>query len=139
MLLEQALEPPRRDSRVAARILPGDRHGQLERVDQTQLRQFFGRGHGGDHVPTLNRLLKDPVRAAVRGRRCSSPGAGRSKVSLERAAGQSSDDKRGGAFPDDAATPPATCALDATPACRPYFFTRPIELHPVLEFACLSS
>ena len=34
------------------------------------------RGHGCDHVSTLNRLLEDPVRAALRGRCSSSLGAG---------------------------------------------------------------
>jgi hypothetical protein len=61
MLLEQALEPAGRNSRVPTRLLPGDQHGQLERVEQAQLREFFRRGHGRDHVPALDRLLEDSV------------------------------------------------------------------------------
>ena len=48
---------------VTARIfLPCDLHAvELERVQQTQLRQFFGRGHGADHqLLTPNRLLEIP-------------------------------------------------------------------------------
>ena len=74
MLLEQALEPARGDSRVATRILPCDQHGQLEPVEQAYLRQFLGRCHRRKNVPALNRLLEDPVRVALRGRRSSSAG-----------------------------------------------------------------
>jgi hypothetical protein len=44
-----------------ARILPGDQHGQLERVVEAQLRELAGCGHGRDDVPPLDRLLEDPV------------------------------------------------------------------------------
>jgi len=40
MLLEQAQEPPRRDARMPARILPCNQDRQLERVDETQLREI---------------------------------------------------------------------------------------------------
>jgi hypothetical protein len=61
MLLEQALEPAGGNSWVPVRILPGDQHGQLERVKQAQLRDLSGRGDRGEDVPALERLLKDPV------------------------------------------------------------------------------
>jgi hypothetical protein len=51
MLLEQALKPAGANSRVAARIFPSDQHGQLERVEQAQLREFSRRRHRSDHVP----------------------------------------------------------------------------------------
>ena len=60
-----------------------DQHRQDERVGEAELRQFSGRGHGRDHVPALERLLEDAVRAALRGRRCSFLGAGAADVSLE--------------------------------------------------------
>jgi hypothetical protein len=83
MLLEQALEAAGCDPRVPARILPRDQHGQLERVEQAQLRELFGRGNRRDHVPALERLLEDPVRMALRGRRCSFLGAGTDSPSLQ--------------------------------------------------------
>src|SRR5512133_234631 len=62
---------------MAGRILPSDKHGELERVSQAELRKLFRRRHGRDHVLSLNRLLEDPVRAALRGRGSSSLGAER--------------------------------------------------------------
>jgi len=47
--------------RLAARVLAGDQHRQLERVEQGQLRELFRRRHGRDHVPALDRLLEDSV------------------------------------------------------------------------------
>jgi hypothetical protein len=59
MLLEHALEPPSRDPRVPARILPCDQHGQLKRVEQTQLRQFFGRIQGAPGLAWSLRVSTD--------------------------------------------------------------------------------
>ena len=74
VFLEVALQPPGRNPRVPARILPRDQHGELERVEQAQLRKLSRRSHGRDHIPALDRLLEDSVRTALRGRGSSSPG-----------------------------------------------------------------
>ena len=50
---------------MAARVFPRDQQRELERVAKAQLRQFPGRGNGGDHVPALDRLLEDPVWMAL--------------------------------------------------------------------------
>jgi len=62
---------------MPTRILPRDQHGQLERVEQAQLRKLSRRSRGRDHIPALDRLLEDSVRTALRGRRLLLPGAGR--------------------------------------------------------------
>jgi hypothetical protein len=61
MLFEQALEPAGDNPRVPTRILPGDQHRELERVEQAQLRELSGCGYSRDDVPALDRLLEDPV------------------------------------------------------------------------------
>jgi hypothetical protein len=66
------------------RVLARDQEGQFERIGEAELWQLSGRSHGRDHVPALERLLEDAVRAALRGRRCSFPGAGAANISLER-------------------------------------------------------
>jgi hypothetical protein len=76
MFLEQALQPAGRDPWSAAGVLPGDQHGQLGRVKQAQLRELSGCGYSRDDIPAVDRLLEDPVRVALRGRRSSSLGAG---------------------------------------------------------------
>jgi hypothetical protein len=68
---------------MPARVFTRDQESELERVGEAKLRQFSGCGNGRDYVPALERLLKDPVRAALRGRGASSPGAETVPGSLE--------------------------------------------------------
>jgi hypothetical protein len=60
---------------VTAGILLGYEHGQLERVEQAELRELPCRGQRGEDVAALQRSLEDRVWMALRGRRSSSLGA----------------------------------------------------------------
>jgi hypothetical protein len=59
---------------MPARIFSRNQHRQLERVSESERREFPRRCLSDEQVPALERSPEDGARVALRGRRASSPG-----------------------------------------------------------------
>jgi hypothetical protein len=73
--LEPALQPARRDTRVALRLLERDQRRQLEQLDEGRPRDLDPQRRLGEReVAPLDRALEDRLRMPLSGDRCSVQG-----------------------------------------------------------------
>jgi hypothetical protein len=77
VFLEVEAEPAGGEAAVAVRLLPRDQRSQLERLGDRYPADLSCGYLGEDEVVVFQRPAEDRSRMALRGRRCSSPGAER--------------------------------------------------------------